>query len=238
MLLDSGGEAIGRPDTPADLRETFKRFEPTGARRRTITVQLAERRRNMRARDPQLPAAATELGAQGQPARRARRLGERELPGARQPGGQHPRSRCGCCRARSTRPTHHAGQGRRLAEELGPGAPAAAPGGARARPVAAADAAVPARDHADDRDAAAAVRPRRARRPCATLRAAAEDLAVVTPRLTRTSRSSTRSSTRWPTTRPARRRATCSGPPGPTTPDAPDLQARRTRTARSAAASC
>ncbi len=50
------------------------------------------------------------------------------------------------------------------------------------------------------------------------------------------SRSSTSCSTRWPTTRAARKRATCSGSPGPTT-SATSSSRPRTRTARSAAAS-
>jgi phospholipid/cholesterol/gamma-HCH transport system substrate-binding protein len=56
ILLDTGGQAFddgeGGPEPSAravsDLRETFKRFEPTARDTRAITGQLAERRRNIR----------------------------------------------------------------------------------------------------------------------------------------------------------------------------------------------
>ena len=69
------------------------------------------------------------------------------------------------------------------------------------------------------------------------LRPAARDLALVTPEADHLgARCSTTCSTSWPTTRRARRRATCSGPRGPTT-TAPPSSPPRTRMARSATAS-
>ena len=46
ILLTAGGEAFKQPGYPADLRETFKRFEPTARDVEKITKLLAERRRN------------------------------------------------------------------------------------------------------------------------------------------------------------------------------------------------
>jgi phospholipid/cholesterol/gamma-HCH transport system substrate-binding protein len=46
VLLTAGGEAFRQPDYPADLRETFKRFEPTARDVEKITTELSKRRRN------------------------------------------------------------------------------------------------------------------------------------------------------------------------------------------------
>jgi phospholipid/cholesterol/gamma-HCH transport system substrate-binding protein len=47
ILIDGGAQAIGSPRKSADLRQTFKRFAPTARDTRTITLELAKRRRNV-----------------------------------------------------------------------------------------------------------------------------------------------------------------------------------------------
>jgi phospholipid/cholesterol/gamma-HCH transport system substrate-binding protein len=47
VLLTAGGQAFSEPGAPADLREAFKRFEPTSRDLDRITTLLAERRRNI-----------------------------------------------------------------------------------------------------------------------------------------------------------------------------------------------
>ena len=127
-------------------------------------------------------------------------------------------------------------QGQDARRRARPDAAGAAAGRAGARPDAAAGAPVRARDDAGPARRDPAVRARLA--PDGA-RAAARDARPrrrdARPDGAR-SRSSTTCSTRWPTTRRARRRATCSGSPGPTT-SATSSSRPRTRTARSAAAS-
>jgi phospholipid/cholesterol/gamma-HCH transport system substrate-binding protein len=47
ILVNGGGQALDGEDTTADLRETFKRFEPTNRDLAKITSLLQERRRNL-----------------------------------------------------------------------------------------------------------------------------------------------------------------------------------------------
>jgi phospholipid/cholesterol/gamma-HCH transport system substrate-binding protein len=47
ILVTGGGEALSGKDTPADLRETFKRFEPTNRDLAKITSLLQQRRKNL-----------------------------------------------------------------------------------------------------------------------------------------------------------------------------------------------
>jgi phospholipid/cholesterol/gamma-HCH transport system substrate-binding protein len=47
ILLDSGGQGLSGKDTPADLRGTLKRFEPTNRDLAKITGLLSKRRRNL-----------------------------------------------------------------------------------------------------------------------------------------------------------------------------------------------
>jgi phospholipid/cholesterol/gamma-HCH transport system substrate-binding protein len=47
ILVNGGGKALGDEGTPAALRETFKRFEPTNRDIAEITSLLKERRRNL-----------------------------------------------------------------------------------------------------------------------------------------------------------------------------------------------
>lgn len=62
VLLSSGAEALDG-DTPAELRETFKRFEPTSRDGKLITAKLAERRRNIRRVMHNFSLLSRELGA-------------------------------------------------------------------------------------------------------------------------------------------------------------------------------
>ena len=68
LLVNAGGEALsdpaGRRGQPAaqDLRESFKRLEPTFRAGRRISVALARRRRNLRRVVHNFQALATELG--------------------------------------------------------------------------------------------------------------------------------------------------------------------------------
>jgi len=62
VLLNSGAEALDG-DTPAELRETFKRFEPTSRDGKLITAKLSERRRNIRRVMHNFSLLSTELGA-------------------------------------------------------------------------------------------------------------------------------------------------------------------------------
>ena len=48
VLLNAGGQAFDQPGYSADLRETFKRFEPTARDVRKINGQLSKRRKNLR----------------------------------------------------------------------------------------------------------------------------------------------------------------------------------------------
>lgn len=61
ILLDSGARAF-EGDAPAQLRETFKRFEPTGRDLRRINGQLAVRRKNVRRVMHNFSLLAEELG--------------------------------------------------------------------------------------------------------------------------------------------------------------------------------
>ena len=74
-----------------DLRETLKRFEPLSRNGRRITEPARQAPQQPQARDPQLPAALDRARPQGQPARRAGRLGQRQLRGAGLRRGQPAR---------------------------------------------------------------------------------------------------------------------------------------------------
>jgi phospholipid/cholesterol/gamma-HCH transport system substrate-binding protein len=63
ILLDAGGQAFSQPGYSADLRETFKRFEPTARSVEKITTLLAERRKNSRRVIHNFRLLAEELGA-------------------------------------------------------------------------------------------------------------------------------------------------------------------------------
>ena len=192
VLLNAGAEALGdqeggaegQQSSAADLRETFKRFEPTARDARAIVSQLALRRRNLRrvvhnfqelvtelgTRDSQLAALVDSANANFEAlARQDDNLREslRLLPGTL---------------GETETTLVKAGE---LAGELGPALQRAAAGRPGARPVA-----------ARDRARSCANRPRSSATscgrsaatsgpPCAPCASAAEDLAVVTPRTTR-----------------------------------------------------
>jgi phospholipid/cholesterol/gamma-HCH transport system substrate-binding protein len=48
ILINAGGEAFGTKGYPADLRETFKRFDPTAEYAAKLTSELKDRRANLR----------------------------------------------------------------------------------------------------------------------------------------------------------------------------------------------
>jgi phospholipid/cholesterol/gamma-HCH transport system substrate-binding protein len=48
ILLGAGGQALGNDQASRDLRDTFKRFEPTARYTDEITTLLAQRRKNLR----------------------------------------------------------------------------------------------------------------------------------------------------------------------------------------------
>ena len=62
ILVNSGGEAFANKGYSADLRETFKRFEPTNRDIAKITGLLSERRRNLRRVIHNFSLLTTELG--------------------------------------------------------------------------------------------------------------------------------------------------------------------------------
>jgi phospholipid/cholesterol/gamma-HCH transport system substrate-binding protein len=63
ILLNAGGQAFGQPGYSADLRETFKRFEPTSRDVEKITTKLSERRGNLRRVIHNFRLLTEELGA-------------------------------------------------------------------------------------------------------------------------------------------------------------------------------
>ncbi len=195
ILLNAGGTAFDDKATGADkryaqtaaqdLRETFKRFEPSARYGAQITRQLAERRQNLRHvihnfqelstalahRDRQLASLVDSANANFQAfASQESSLREavRLFPGALE----------------QTRQTLTKTSS--LAARARPRAPAAAAVRARAGARAPEDPALLPRDHADHprpdpARSRATCSPR-----CATCARATNDLAVVTPRLTRT----------------------------------------------------
>jgi phospholipid/cholesterol/gamma-HCH transport system substrate-binding protein len=183
ILLNSGAEALSG-DSPAQLRQTFKRFEPTGRDAKKITGELEKRRRNVRNVIHNFQELSTELGSkdhqladfvdsananfdaianQDQNLRQALR----QLPGT-------------LTQTRDTLTDVHS-----LADQLGPalqrlrpGARALGPSLRQTRPFLKATTPV---IKTELRPFARDVRP-----TVRDLRRAATDLAVVTPRLTRT----------------------------------------------------
>ncbi|HEX8075398.1 MAG TPA: MlaD family protein [Thermoleophilaceae bacterium] len=62
ILLNAGARAFGKQGYPADLRETFKRFEPTNRDLAKITGQLSKRRANIARVVHNLRSLTQELG--------------------------------------------------------------------------------------------------------------------------------------------------------------------------------
>jgi phospholipid/cholesterol/gamma-HCH transport system substrate-binding protein len=63
VLLNAGGQALGDERASADLRETFKRFEPTARYGKRVTLALAARRHNLRRVVHNFQELATEVGS-------------------------------------------------------------------------------------------------------------------------------------------------------------------------------
>jgi phospholipid/cholesterol/gamma-HCH transport system substrate-binding protein len=63
VLLNAGGDALRDERASADLRETFKRFEPTANYGRKVTLALARRRHNLRRVVHNFQELATEVGS-------------------------------------------------------------------------------------------------------------------------------------------------------------------------------
>ena len=230
ILLNAGGDGVHattrQPARSSARRRTCARrssaSSPPTATPRRSRASWSKRRSNIKPRDPQLPAARRPSSARKDSQLAAlRRLRQRQLRGVRRsrrrtcarrsqllPGDARrrprPRSRnVGRAGRRSS-----ARRSRRCARSRASSAPALR----RHAPV-------PARDHADHPRPDPPVRARRRSRRCATCAPPTEDLAPVTPAPDAQLQGPQHaSSTRSPTTRPATRRATCSGAPGrPTT---------------------
>jgi phospholipid/cholesterol/gamma-HCH transport system substrate-binding protein len=63
ILVNSGGEAFGNKGYSADLRETFKRFEPTNRDLAKITGLVAQRRQNLKRLVHNFSLLTTEVGS-------------------------------------------------------------------------------------------------------------------------------------------------------------------------------
>ena len=66
ILVNSGGQAFGKKGYTADLRETFKRFEPTNRDLAKITGLLSQRRTNIKRVIHNFSLLTTELGKKDQ----------------------------------------------------------------------------------------------------------------------------------------------------------------------------
>ena len=95
ILLNAGGTAFRDEDLEAgqqtaaqDLRETFKRFEPTARDGEKFTQGLIKRRRNIRRVIHNFQELSTALGAKDKQLAAVRGLLQRELRGVRTGGGK------------------------------------------------------------------------------------------------------------------------------------------------------
>ena len=152
ILLSAGGTAFDDHATGADkrfqqtaeqdLREVFKRFEPT-ARYGDADHQPADLAPPQHhARDPQLPAALDRPGQARRPARRLRGLRQQELRGLRL-RGVVPARRAARVPQRAVPDDHHVGEDRQAGRAARAGALAAAAVCPQAGAGAAQDATVP-----------------------------------------------------------------------------------------------
>ena len=235
LLLNDGAEGLGSERKGRELAQAIRRIEPTAKYAREINEGLAERRRNLARVVHNFSLLTDELGQRDTQlanfVQNSNAVFE-TLAAAGRGAARHAAAAAGDAEhdPGDARQGRHDGAGAR-ADARGPAA-----GGARAGPVAAPDAAVPARDDADHR----ATRSGRSRAPrCRRSRSCARRCATWRrrrPTSRARSASSTGCSTPPPTTRPAtRRRASSSGSRGSTTP-ATRSSPPRTRTARSGAA--
>ena len=220
ILLNDGGRALaddgaeGSQSAPADLRETFKRFEPTARDAKRLTGLLAERRRNIRRSIHSFQQLATELGSKDEQLASL-------VDGANANFEAFAQEEASLRRGAAALPRdpvadrHDAARRGRAGGRAGSDARGPSPVRARACPRASRSAALLHRDHPDHPRSDPALRPGRAagrtrsagRDRGAGAGHAAADEELQGPR--------TRSSTRWPTTRPAPTGTrTCSGAPG------------------------
>ena len=109
------------------------RARPRAPQRRAVPAPAGHRPLR-----PQLPAAGRRARRQGQPARDARRLVQPRVPLLR-PAGREPQGDAARAADHAAVHGHRAGQDRQVREGARPDARRPAAGGARARPVAAAD---------------------------------------------------------------------------------------------------
>ena len=233
ILLGAGAE--GLRGNGRELANAIRRFEPTARYGPKVLGPLAERRKNIKRVIHNLSLVMDELGAKDD---QLAEFVENSNAVFATLSRQDANLRATLSELPSSLDATQRGLGKAktLADELGPTLQALRPG-ARAlgptlqqvRPFVRETTPI-LRDEIRPfvRASRPTVRELRARR-CAT---------SPPPRPTSSapSRSSTSCSTRWPTTRRARRRATCSGSPGPTT-SATSSSRPRTPTGRSAAAS-
>ena len=209
LQLLVGGAGRGLKGRGTDLREVFRLFEPTHRDIARVNSAVATPPREPApARHTRSSELSGELagtrgraGAAGATRRVAR------VPRLRERGPQHQPRPCASCRRRCARRPTRSARCERLAEVLGPGVRAPAPGRARARPQPGRAAAARARGDAAARETDPAVR---ARRAPAGARAAPRRRATwptSTPDLTRVVQGAERRSSTWPPTTRAAARA-------------------------------
>ena len=128
VLLSAGAEALDGRRAGAAARDLQALRAHRPRRRRKITGQLVEAAPQHQARDPQLPGAVDRAGRQGPAAGRARRLGQRELRGDRQPGAQPARGAAAAARHPRRDPRHARQTSTTLAARPRPGAQKLRPG--------------------------------------------------------------------------------------------------------------
>ena len=214
LLVGGAGQALGA--NGKQLSATFKRFEPLGRDLARLNGALAKRQRRHRPLRPQLPAARRRARGQGRPARHARRLVQPRVPLLR-PAGREPQGDAAGAADHARRPRTPRWPRPTASPRCSARRSATCARRAGARPVAAADAAVPAQDHADHQEPAAPLRRRRPagrEAPAAGEQEPGQDHAEPGQDA---STWSTSCSTSSPTTRRARRRASSSRSAGSTT---------------------
>ncbi len=146
VLLNSGAEAF-EGDAPAELRQTFKRFEPTTRDIDKITKQLSLRRKNVRRAIHNFQEVATALGERDTQLSQFVDSSNANFQAIASQEGNLRRSLellPGTLKQTTTTLTDVDA----LASQLGPALGKLRPGRPRARALAAPDAAVPARHHA------------------------------------------------------------------------------------------
>ena len=180
------GAFVGKPgeeqSAAVDLRETFKRFEPTGRDTVALTRRGGQAAPQPQAADPQLPAALHGARAPATSSSSAVRRAPRTPTSRPSPAGpERCARRCGSSRApsppRRTRSPAPTSWPRSSAPRSRRSGRRPAPSG----PTLRASAPVPARDHADHQGRDPPVRARSRARRCASCAAWPSPLAEATP---------------------------------------------------------